>query len=94
MVAGGLLGRDQHDAVPVGDRGEPGRVDELLGLLVAAVQQHQQRRATASAVPGREVHRAQPTAQHGPRHPPSRRRATDQGGHPRRPSFGRHNTRS
>ena len=94
MVTGRLFGRDEHDAVPVGDRGEPGGVDELLGLLVAAVQQHQQRRATASAVPGREVHRAQPTAQHRACHPSPRRRAPDQGGHPRRPSFGRHNTRS
>ena len=94
VVAEDLLGRDEHDAVPVRDRREPRRVDELLGLLVAAVQQHQQRRPATAAVPGGQVHRAQPTAQGRARHPLPRRPAPDEGGNPRRPALDRHNTRS
>jgi hypothetical protein len=69
-----LSGRDEDDPVAVGHRREPGRVDEALGVLVAAVQQHEQRRAAAAAVPGGEVDRAQPTAQRGPGDPLAGRR--------------------
>ena len=80
VVAERLLGRDEHDAVPVGDRGEPGRVDERLGLLVAAVQQHQQRRAPAPAVPcGRYTAHSRPRSTGPATHRPGAARPTNAG---------------